>query len=57
MKTVVVLALSAMIAGAAQAQAQADYPNMPEMKVRLAESTIDASPTTPEEFATFIQKV
>ncbi|MEK6246067.1 MAG: tripartite tricarboxylate transporter substrate binding protein [Pseudomonadota bacterium] len=29
--------------------------NLPEMKARLAESTIDASPTTPEEFAAFIR--
>jgi tripartite-type tricarboxylate transporter receptor subunit TctC len=29
--------------------------NLPEMKARLAESTIEASPTTPEEFAAFIQ--
>ena len=28
--------------------------NLPEMKARLAESTIDASPTTPGEFADFI---
>ena len=28
--------------------------NLPEMKARLAESTIDATPTTPEEFADFI---
>jgi tripartite-type tricarboxylate transporter receptor subunit TctC len=30
--------------------------NMPETKARLAEATIDASPTTQEEFAAFIQK-
>jgi tripartite-type tricarboxylate transporter receptor subunit TctC len=30
--------------------------NLPEMKARLAENTIDASPTTQEEFAAFIQK-
>jgi tripartite-type tricarboxylate transporter receptor subunit TctC len=30
--------------------------NLPEMKARLAEATIDASPTTQEEFAAFIQK-
>jgi tripartite-type tricarboxylate transporter receptor subunit TctC len=29
--------------------------NLPEMKARLAESTIDTSPTTPEEFAAFIR--
>jgi tripartite-type tricarboxylate transporter receptor subunit TctC len=29
--------------------------NMPEMKARLAENTIDASPTTQEEFAAFIR--
>jgi tripartite-type tricarboxylate transporter receptor subunit TctC len=29
--------------------------DMPEMKARLAESTIDASPTTQEEFAAFIR--
>jgi tripartite-type tricarboxylate transporter receptor subunit TctC len=29
--------------------------NMPEVKNRLAESTIEASPTTPEEFAAFIR--
>ena len=29
--------------------------NTPEMKARLAESTIDATPTSPEEFATFIR--
>ena len=29
--------------------------NMPEVKARLAENTIDASPTTPEEFAAFIR--
>ncbi len=29
--------------------------NLPEMKARLAESTIDASPTTPEEFVAFIR--
>ena len=29
--------------------------NTPEMKARLAESTIEASPTSPEEFAAFIQ--
>jgi tripartite-type tricarboxylate transporter receptor subunit TctC len=29
--------------------------NLPEMKARLAEKTIDVSPTTPEEFAAFIQ--
>ncbi len=29
--------------------------NLPEMKARLAESTIEASPTTPEEFAAFIR--
>jgi tripartite-type tricarboxylate transporter receptor subunit TctC len=29
--------------------------NLPEMKARLGESTIEASPTTPEEFAAFIQ--
>ena len=29
--------------------------NLPEMKARLAESTIEASPTTPEEFAVFIR--
>ena len=28
--------------------------NLPEMKARLAEATIEASPTTPEEFAAFI---
>jgi tripartite-type tricarboxylate transporter receptor subunit TctC len=28
--------------------------NTPEMKARLAESTIEATPTTPEEFAAFI---
>ena len=28
--------------------------NLPEMKARLAENTIDVSPTTPEEFAAFI---
>ena len=29
--------------------------NMPEMKARLAEATIDASPTTPDEFLAFIR--
>jgi tripartite-type tricarboxylate transporter receptor subunit TctC len=29
--------------------------SLPEMKARLAESTIDVSPTTPEEFAAFIR--
>jgi tripartite-type tricarboxylate transporter receptor subunit TctC len=29
--------------------------NSPEMKARLAESSIDVSPTTPEEFAAFIR--
>ena len=29
--------------------------NLPEMKERLAESTIEASPTSPEEFAAFIR--
>lgn len=29
--------------------------NMPEMKARLAEATIDASPMTPEEFLAFIR--
>ena len=29
--------------------------NLPEMKARLAEATIEASPTTPEEFAAFIR--
>ena len=29
--------------------------NLPEMKSRLAENTIEASPTTPEEFAAFIR--
>jgi tripartite-type tricarboxylate transporter receptor subunit TctC len=29
--------------------------NIPELKSRLAEATIDASPTTQEEFATFIR--
>jgi tripartite-type tricarboxylate transporter receptor subunit TctC len=28
---------------------------MPEMKARLADSSIDASPTTQEEFAAFIR--
>jgi len=29
--------------------------NTPEMKTRLAEATIEASPSTPEEFAAFIR--
>jgi tripartite-type tricarboxylate transporter receptor subunit TctC len=29
--------------------------NLPEMKARLAESTIEASPTSQEEFAAFIR--
>jgi tripartite-type tricarboxylate transporter receptor subunit TctC len=29
--------------------------NMPEVRVRLAQSSIEASPTTPEEFAAFIK--
>jgi tripartite-type tricarboxylate transporter receptor subunit TctC len=86
-KALLSLALSALIAGVAQAQT--DYPNrafevtvwygvctqsavpkpildklhatlvktlnMPEMMARLADSTIDVSPTTQEEFAAFIR--
>jgi tripartite-type tricarboxylate transporter receptor subunit TctC len=45
--------------GAAHAQSIATdaapgYPNRPEMSARLAESTIEATPTTPEELAAFI---
>lgn len=54
------MAMALVSFGAAHAQSAAtdaapDYPNQPEMSARLAESTIEATPTTPEELAAFIR--